>query len=144
MTSEPLFRMQLVFGYLACLLCFGTYFWTRLKVMDRADAHRVIATLHSFRFFGPVYSSGHRRYPVCPPALAHSPATGTMQPECWPSWRSSQPGYVRSFGLPSSPSISWEQLPSSSTTTTPFTLACLRCRGNWTQPMLFPSFTCPC
>ena len=55
MSSETLFRIQLVFGYLACLLCFGTYFWPRLKAMDRADAHRVIAALHSFRFFGLVF-----------------------------------------------------------------------------------------
>ena len=55
MTSETLFDIQLVFGYIAWLLCFGTYFWPRLKVMDRADAHRVIATLHSFRFFGLVF-----------------------------------------------------------------------------------------
>ena len=55
MTSETLFRIQLVFGYIAWLLCFGAYFWPRLKLMDRADAHRVIATLHSFRFFGLVF-----------------------------------------------------------------------------------------
>ena len=55
MTSESLFRIQLVFGYIAWLLCFGTYFWPRLKAMDRADAHRAIAALHSFRFFGLVF-----------------------------------------------------------------------------------------
>ncbi len=55
MTSETLFDIQLVFGYMAWLLCFGTYFWPRLKVMDPADAHRVIATLHGFRFFGLVF-----------------------------------------------------------------------------------------
>jgi hypothetical protein len=55
MTSETLFRIQLVFGYVAWLLCFGTYFWPRLKVMGRTDAHRLIATLHSFRFFGLVF-----------------------------------------------------------------------------------------
>ena len=55
MTSENLFRIQLVFGYVAWLLCFGTYLWPRLMVMDRADAHRAIATLHSFRFFGLVF-----------------------------------------------------------------------------------------
>ena len=55
MTSETLFGIQLVFGYVAWLLCFGTYFWPQLKVMDRADAHRIIATLHSFRFFGLVF-----------------------------------------------------------------------------------------
>jgi hypothetical protein len=31
MTSETLFLVQLVFGYIAWLLCFGTYFWPRLK-----------------------------------------------------------------------------------------------------------------
>ncbi|HEX6906215.1 MAG TPA: hypothetical protein VF154_06390 [Terriglobales bacterium] len=55
MSSETLFRIQLVFGYVAWLLCFGAYFWPRLKAMDRADAQRVIATLHSFRFFGLVF-----------------------------------------------------------------------------------------
>jgi hypothetical protein len=55
MTSETLFLIQLVFGYIAWLLCFGIYFWPRLRVMDRADAQRVVAALHSFRFFGLVF-----------------------------------------------------------------------------------------
>lgn len=55
MSSETLFRIQLVFGYVAWLLCFGTYFWPKLKAMNRSDAHRVIATVHSFRFFGLVF-----------------------------------------------------------------------------------------
>ena len=55
MPSETLFRIQLVLGYVAWLLCFGVYFWPRLKAMDRVDAHRVIATVHSFRFFGLVF-----------------------------------------------------------------------------------------
>jgi hypothetical protein len=55
MPSQILFLMHLVLGYVACLLCFNTYFLPRLKSMDRADALRVIATLHSFRFFGLVF-----------------------------------------------------------------------------------------
>src|SRR5438132_4643065 len=55
MSSETLFRIQLVFGYVACLLWFGTYILPKLKSMDRFEAHRVIATLHSFRFFGLVF-----------------------------------------------------------------------------------------
>ena len=55
MTSESLFGIQLVVGYIAWLLCFGTYFWPKLKAMNRSDAHRVIATVHSFRFFGLVF-----------------------------------------------------------------------------------------
>ena len=55
MSSETLFRIQLVFGYVAWLLCFSVYVWPRLKAMDRFHAQRAIATLHSFRFFGLVF-----------------------------------------------------------------------------------------
>lgn len=55
MSPETLFRIHLVLGYAAWLLCFGAYIWPRLKAMDRVDAHRAIATLHSFRFFGLVF-----------------------------------------------------------------------------------------
>ena len=55
MSSETLFQIQLVFGYVAWLLCFSVYVWPRLKVTDRFDAQRAIATLHSFRFFGLVF-----------------------------------------------------------------------------------------
>jgi hypothetical protein len=55
MTPVNLFRIQLVLGYVAWLLCFGVYIWPRLKAMDRFDAQRAIATLHSFRFFGLVF-----------------------------------------------------------------------------------------
>jgi hypothetical protein len=55
MPPETLFRIHLALGYVAWLLCFGAYFWPRLKSMDRVEAHRAIATLHSFRFFGLVF-----------------------------------------------------------------------------------------
>jgi hypothetical protein len=55
MSPEPLFQIQLVLGYVAWLLCFGLYLWPRLKSMDRVEAQRAIATLHSFRFFGLVF-----------------------------------------------------------------------------------------
>jgi hypothetical protein len=55
MSPETIFRVHLVLGYAAWLLCFGAYIWPRLKLMDRVDAHRAIATLHSFRFFGLVF-----------------------------------------------------------------------------------------
>jgi hypothetical protein len=62
MSSETLFRIQLVLGYVAWLLCFSVYLWPRLKAMDRFDAQRAIATLHSFRFFGLVFIlTGRRR-----------------------------------------------------------------------------------
>jgi len=55
MLPQILFLMQLVLGYVACLLCFGVYILPRLKSMERMEAQRVIATVHSFRFFGLVF-----------------------------------------------------------------------------------------
>ena len=55
MSSAMIFDTHLVLGYIAWLLCFGGYIWPWLRRMDAADAERVIATLHSFRFFGLVF-----------------------------------------------------------------------------------------
>jgi hypothetical protein len=55
MSPETLFQIHLVLGYVAWLLCLGVYVLPRLKSIDRLEAHRAIATLHSFRFFGLVF-----------------------------------------------------------------------------------------
>jgi hypothetical protein len=55
MSPETLFQIHLVLGYVAWLLCFGVYVLPRLRSMDRFEAQRAIATLHSFRFFGLVF-----------------------------------------------------------------------------------------
>jgi hypothetical protein len=55
MPAETIFRIHMVFGYIAWLLCFATYIWPRLKAAEPVEAHRAIATLHSFRFFGLVF-----------------------------------------------------------------------------------------
>ncbi len=55
MTPLAIFRTHLVLGYVAWLLCFAVYMWPRLRSMDQIEAHRAIATLHSFRFFGLVF-----------------------------------------------------------------------------------------
>ena len=55
MSSGPLFQLQLVLGYVAWLLCFRAYIWPWLKSQDPMAAHRAIATLHGFRFFGLVF-----------------------------------------------------------------------------------------
>ena len=55
MSPQIIFQLHLVLGYAAWLLCFGAYLWPRLKAMDRVEAQRAIATLHSFRFFGLVF-----------------------------------------------------------------------------------------
>ncbi|MEO6841396.1 MAG: hypothetical protein ABI192_11580 [Bradyrhizobium sp.] len=55
MSTEIIFQIQLVLGYVAWLLCFGVYVWPWLKSADPVGAQRAIATLHSFRFFGLVF-----------------------------------------------------------------------------------------
>lgn len=55
MSTETIFRIHLVLGYVAWLLCFSVYIMPRLKSLGRVEAQRAIATLHSFRFFGLVF-----------------------------------------------------------------------------------------
>src|ERR1700745_4262033 len=55
MSPETIFNLHLVLGYVAWLLCFRAYLLPRLKSIEQVEAHRAIATLHSFRFFGLVY-----------------------------------------------------------------------------------------
>jgi hypothetical protein len=55
MSPQIIFLTHLILGYVACLLCFSVYVMPKLKLLDRIEAHRVIATLHSFRFFGLVF-----------------------------------------------------------------------------------------
>jgi hypothetical protein len=55
MPAAIIFLIHLVLGYVAWLLCFGVYIFPRLRSMGRVEAHRAIATLHSFRFFGLIF-----------------------------------------------------------------------------------------
>jgi hypothetical protein len=55
MSPDTIFNVHLLLGYVVWLLCFGVYIWPTLKAMDRIEAQRAIATLHSFRFFGLVF-----------------------------------------------------------------------------------------
>ena len=55
MSPTVIFNAHLVLAYVAWLLCFRAYIWPRLRSMDRIEAQRAIATLHSFRFFGLVF-----------------------------------------------------------------------------------------
>ncbi|WP_314950042.1 hypothetical protein [Bradyrhizobium cosmicum] len=76
MATESLFRIHLVLGYVAWLLCFGAYIWPWLKSMDGIEAHRAIATLHSFRFFGLVFILPGVVSPDLPAGFAVSAAWG--------------------------------------------------------------------
>ena len=73
MSPETIFRIHLVLGYVAWLLCFGIYILPWLSSMSRFEAQRAIAAFHSFRFFGLIFILpgvvGH-----LPPAFATSAA----------------------------------------------------------------------
>jgi hypothetical protein len=66
MSQETIFNVHLILGYAAWLLCFRAYLLPKLKSMSLIEAHRAIATLHSFRFFGLVF--------IVPGVVGHLPA----------------------------------------------------------------------
>jgi hypothetical protein len=78
MSSETIFPIQLVLGYAAWLLCFAVYILPRLRSMDRVDAHRAIAALHSFRFFGLVFILPGVVGPNLPDGFARFAAYGDL------------------------------------------------------------------
>ena len=78
MSSENIFQIQLVLGYVAWLLCFGVYILPKLQAMDRIEAHRAIATFHSFRFFGLVFILPGVVGPHLPPDFASFAAYGDL------------------------------------------------------------------
>jgi len=55
MSPQIIFPIQLILGYVACLLFFSVYLLPRLRSVGPFEAQRAIATLHSFRFFGLVF-----------------------------------------------------------------------------------------
>ncbi len=55
MSTETIFQIHLVLGYVVWLLCLSVYVLPKLKSTGQFEAHRAIATLHSFRFFGLVF-----------------------------------------------------------------------------------------
>jgi hypothetical protein len=144
MTPETIFRIHLVFGYLAWLLCFGTYIWPWLKSVDQVKAQRAIATLHSFRFFGLVFILPGVVGPNLPAGFAAFAAyadfaTGVLAilalltVRIRPLFRL----FVIAFNLVGQPT-------SSSTTTKPPWPTFLRWRGSWARHMRSRSSTYPC
>ena len=78
MSTEPLFQTHLVLGYVAWLLSFGAYILPWLNSMDQIKAHRAIATLHSFRFFGLVFILPGVVSPNLPASFATFAAYGDL------------------------------------------------------------------
>ena len=76
MATPIIFQTQLVLGYVVWLLFFTTYVMPWLRTMERAAAHRLIATLHSLRFFGLVFIVPGVVGPGLPASFAISAAYG--------------------------------------------------------------------
>jgi hypothetical protein len=55
MTSTIIFQIHLLLGYGPWLLVCGAWLWPWLWSLDRIAAHRAIAVINSFRFFGLVF-----------------------------------------------------------------------------------------
>lgn len=55
MSPSVIFNLHVMLGYLAWLICTNTYMLPKLKAIDQISSQRVIAILHSFRFFGLVF-----------------------------------------------------------------------------------------
>jgi len=78
MSTEFIFQTHLVLGYVAWLLCSGAYIMPWLRSVDRLKAHRAIATLHSFRFFGLVFIIPGVVSPDLPASFAMFAAYGDL------------------------------------------------------------------
>ena len=76
MSPEIIFLLHLLLGYVAFTLFVSVYVLPKLKSMDRIEAHRVIATVHSFRFFGLVFILPGVVGPNLPAGFAISAAYG--------------------------------------------------------------------
>jgi hypothetical protein len=76
MLAKPIFQIDMALGYVAWALCVTRYVWPRLRSMDRVDALRAIATLHSFRFFGLAFLLPGFVGPALPGAFATPTAYG--------------------------------------------------------------------
>jgi hypothetical protein len=74
--AKTIFQLDVALGYVAWALCVANYVWPRLRGMDRVEAQRAIATLHSFRFFGLVFLLPGFVGPELPEAFAAPAAYG--------------------------------------------------------------------
>jgi hypothetical protein len=76
MSPSAIFGTQLVLAYVPWLLFLGAFVWPRLKSMNHVQAQRIIASLHSFRFFGLVFILPGVVSPDLPAGFATSAAYG--------------------------------------------------------------------
>jgi len=78
MVAKTIFLIDMALGYFAWSLCVASYVWPRLRGMDRVEAQRAIATLHTFRFFGLAFLLPGFVGPELPEAFAAPTAYGDL------------------------------------------------------------------
>ena len=125
------FQTQLVLGCVACLLCVGTYILPRLRSMDRFNAQRVIATIHSFRFFGLVFILPGVVGPKLPADFAVFAAYGDFATGLLALLALLMVRIRPLFWFFVAPSTSWARPTSSLTTTTPLGWAVRMWQASW-------------
>ena len=77
MPPSIIFNIHLILGYVCWLFCWPAI-WSRLRAMDRVEAQRLIAMLHSFRFFGLVFILPGVTGRALPPGFASFAAYGDL------------------------------------------------------------------
>jgi hypothetical protein len=78
MPPALIFLSHLVLGYVAWALILPAFILPKLAAAPRAEAHRAIAALHGFRFFGLVFILPGVVGPGLPPAFATAAAYGDL------------------------------------------------------------------
>jgi hypothetical protein len=78
MPPALIFLSHLILGYVAWILILPAFVLPKLSAAPRADAHRAIAALHAFRFFGLVFILPGVVGPGLPAAFASAAAYGDL------------------------------------------------------------------
>jgi len=78
MNPASIFLLDLVLGYVAATLFAIHYVWPKAKSMDPMAAHRLIATIHGFRYYGLTFILTGVVGAGLPPAFAGPAAYGDL------------------------------------------------------------------
>jgi len=78
MAPQAAFGINVVFGFIAWGIVAARYIWPELRRQPRADALRMLLTLHSFRFIGLAFIVPGVVSPELPAAFARPAAYGDL------------------------------------------------------------------
>jgi hypothetical protein len=78
MPVQALFGLSVAFSFIAWAIITARYFWPHLRSLSRADALRLLVSLHCFRFVGLSFLIPGVVSPELPAAFARSAAYGDI------------------------------------------------------------------